>query len=240
MYDALDGLGERWLSAPNEERSGVSHALTYRTPVELGTARLADGTEAHTLSGTPVDCVKFGVLHLLDAPPDLIVSGPNPGINVGVYVFYSGTVAAALEGAVLGVPAVAVSTSRRNAGRTDAVAQQAVRVIRLLLHRERPAGSAFNVNIPPLDGVEPEVAWTSQSLAFWGGRYQPAEGAAQARHYRLDPGADRADRHAPDSDVAALAAGRISVTPLRCDMTDRAALERLKGEAGQPGRNDSD
>ena len=104
LRHALEALGEVTIVCPAEERSGVGHAITYLSPVRASTVRLHDGTAAHTLTGMPADCVKFAMLSLMDARPDLVVSGPNLGVNLGTDVFYSGTVAAALEGGFFGVP----------------------------------------------------------------------------------------------------------------------------------------
>jgi len=155
------------------------------------------------------------------------VSGPNLGCNVGVDVFYSGTVAAALEGGFCGVTSVAVSTSRENEGCMDAVAEQAMRVLRPLLDAGMPAGTVLNVNIPALCETYPEVRVTRQSTQFPPGLLRRAEGPRGRVHYYLDS-ADETAPAAPDSDVAALEAGAISVTPLRRDLTDEAAVRPLK------------
>jgi len=228
LRHALEALGEVTIVCPAEERSGVGHAITYLTPVRTGTVRLHDGAAAHTLTGMPADCVKFAVLSLMDARPDIVVSGPNLGLNLGIDVFYSGTVAAALEGGFYGVPAVAISTTRENDDCTDAVAGQSVRVLRRLMESGMRPGAVFNVNIPPLSDVEPEVRVTRQGPALLPEEYRRYDGARGRLHYFLDV-ADAAARPAPpDSDAAALAAGAISVTPLRCNLTDEAAMARLR------------
>lgn len=228
---ALTGLGEVTVVCPAQERSGVGHAITYLAPLRVGTVRLADGTEARTLSGTPADCVKFALLELLDSPPELVVSGPNVGINAGADLFYSGTVAAALEGGLYGLRSVAFSTNPGNADRIESVAQQALRVLRLL-----PAdGCVFNVNIPLLGEEEPGVRFTRQSPAPPGETYTRQQDPRGRPHYWLGSSAN-GDPPAPDTDVAAVAAGCISITPLRPDLTDMVALERLGRDAlGRPG-----
>ncbi len=231
LRKALALLGDVTVVCPASEHSGVGHSITYMAPVRADTVALADGAPAHVLTGTPADCVKFAVLELLDRPPDLVVSGPNLGLNVGLDLFYSGTVAAALEGAFHGITSVAFSTTRPSAGNMDAVAQQALRVLRLLLDEGREAeGRAFNVNIPTLGADAPAVRFTRQSPAAACGAYVRAEAPRQGPHYWLDATASAGVPPA-DSDVAALEAGCISVTPLQCDLTDRDELARLREKA---------
>ncbi len=229
LRHALEALGEVTIVCPAEERSGVGHAITYLTPVRAGTVRLHDGAAAHTLTGMPADCVKFAVLSLMDARPDIVVSGPNLGLNLGIDVFYSGTVAAALEGGFYGVPAVAFSTTRDNDGCMEAVAEQALRVLRLLLEAGMRPGAVFNVNIPALSGAEPEILVTRQGPALLPEEYRRYMGARGRVHYFLDVADETTDPAPPDSDAAAVRAGAISVTPLRCNLTDEAALARLSG-----------
>jgi 5'-nucleotidase len=174
----------------------------------------------------PADCIKFALLVLMKSPPDLIVSGPNLGTNAGVHVFYSGTVAAALEGGFYGVPSVAVSTSRENEADMSPVAAQAVRVLRLLLDSGLAPGAVVNVNIPLLSGDEPEIRVASQSTDRMIEEYQRFRAPRGRVYYFLDA-AKRPEPPRPGSDLAALEAGAISVTPLRRDLTDEAALPRL-------------
>ena len=223
---ALSALGEVTVVCPAEERSGIGHAISYRAPMEVATVRLADGTEVRTLTGNPADCVKFALVHLYERPPDLVVSGPNLGVNTGFELFYSGTVAAAREGGFAGITSVAVSTAIANADRMDRVAALAVRILNVLL-KERPGRAlVFNVNIPHLSDGEPDVRITRQCLAFPRETHLRAAGPQGRLHYVLGS-PEEAAAPSPDSDVAAVAAGHVSITPLRADLTDQAALEAL-------------
>ncbi|MHC4787953.1 MAG: 5'/3'-nucleotidase SurE [Planctomycetota bacterium] len=224
---ALERFGTVTVVCPAEERSGVAHAITWGAPVRVARAHLADGSAARIVTGTPADCVIFALAEVFDPAPDLLVSGVNLGINAGMDVFYSGTVAAALEGAFNGITSVALSTTQRNADRMDAVAAQAARVLRILLELERTGPEPYNVNIPFLEGPDPDVRFTSQSPPVPVLACRLVRDPVGRDHYWLD---SRPDRQAPpaDSDLAALAEGDISVTPLRLELTDRAALERLR------------
>ncbi len=228
LRKALASLGEVTVVCPATERSGVGHGITYMAPVRAKAVQLADGAPAHVLTGTPADCVKFALLQLLERAPDLVVSGPNLGLNIGVDLFYSGTVAAALEGAFHGITSVAVSTNLRNAGKMDAVAAEALRVLRLLLDEVRQLGPrAFNVNIPALGTEPPTVRFTRQSPAAPRGEYVRAQAPRQEPYYWLD-WTPTSGVPPADSDLVALNAGCISVTPLRCDLTDLDELARLR------------
>jgi 5'-nucleotidase len=224
---ALAELGEVTVVCPAGERSGVAHAITYLRPVRAAEASLSDGTLARTLSGTPADCVKFALLQLFDSPPDLVVSGPNQGVNAGVALFYSGTVGAAIEGAINGVPSVAFSTSRSNADQMDRVARQAVRVLDHLRQWAEHEPWLFNVNIPHLDGSDPELCLTRQCISLPRGDYNRRPDSAERDQFRLD-WTVYAEEPPPDSDLAVLERGAISVTPLRQDLTDAALLAELE------------
>jgi 5'-nucleotidase len=228
---ALDRLGQVTVVCPAEERSGVSHAITHLTPVRRAAVTLPDGRTATTLSGTPADCVKFALAQELDAPPDLVVSGFNLGINAGIDLFYSGTVAAALEGGLNGVRSVAFSTSLTNAGRLPRAADIALSTLQRILAEAPPGPAVFNVNVPELrDGIEPAVRFTRQSTTYPPGRYHRSEGPRGRIVHWLAWEAD-AGAHGEDSDVAALKAGHVSVTPLTMNLTDPAALKALAGFA---------
>ncbi len=233
MRSALADLGEVTVVCPDAERSGVGHAITCLLPVRAQRIRLADGARATVLTGTPADCVKFALLRLMDPPPGLVVSGPNLGTNAGVDMFYSGTLAAALEGGFYGVRSVAISCSRENLERMDRAVEQAMRVLRSLLERWPESTRVFNVNIPLLDGAEPEVRLVRQNGVFPRGGFSVSRDSRGRTHYWLDSGEDE-DPPSADSDEGALAAGHITVTPLRLDLTDHEALRRLRAAAGAP------
>ncbi len=222
----LEGYGEVKVLCPDTERSGTGHAVTYMAPVRAREVVASDGNPITLLSGTPADCVRFGVLQASDLRPDLVVSGPNVGLNAGVDVFYSGTVAAALEGGICGVTSVALSGSRHQPAGTDRLITQAGRALRLLLDLGDTGASVWNVNIPRLDDREPEIVFTGQSDRFPRGSYAHRRDSRGRSHYWLDTAADPHPAP-PDSDVAALERGAISITPLRLELTHREALARL-------------
>lgn len=151
LVKALSALGaDVWVVAPNRERSAVSHAITLREPLRLVPA----GHQRFACSGTPVDCTYMGIVHVCPRTPDLVISGMNNGYNVGTDIFYSGTVAAALEGALRGVRSMAVSTLRgANDEQLEQAATKAAYIAKILL--ALPLSSnivVYNCNIPPHPG----------------------------------------------------------------------------------------
>src|SRR5689334_5101248 len=145
LADALRAIGDVTIVAPDKEASAVGHALTLRRPLRL--EEISEGV--YSVDGTPTDCVNIGLVEVLSDPPDLIVSGINKGLNIGDDVTYSGTVAGALEGALLGYPAIAVSLEFTT-GPWDfsAAASAAAGFAQALLAKPLPARSFLNINVP--------------------------------------------------------------------------------------------
>jgi 5'-nucleotidase len=133
LAKALSRVGDVWVVAPDRERTAVAHAVTLHKPLRVHQV----GTQIYAVNGTPVDCVNLAVLKLLPGPPDLLVSGINKGVNLGDDVLYSGTVSAAMEGTILGVPSMAVSQEGQKHFYFDAGARYAVRIARLILKEGR-------------------------------------------------------------------------------------------------------
>lgn len=220
LLAALAPLGRVTALVPERERSAASHCLTLHKPLRIRPHRMG----ILSVNGTPADCSRLGVIHLLKKRCDLVVSGINRGHNMGQDVFYSGTVAAALEGALLGVPAMAVSQGLKG-GKGDyrAAAAFAARLAaRLLAGGRLPA--CLNVNAPALP-PEKVKGWRSVRL---GERVYD-----QVVHARRDPrGSDYfwmagrwvRGRDLPGTDIGVVKAGYIAVTPLALDSTDRAAV----------------
>jgi 5'-nucleotidase len=228
LHLALSRRHDVTVVAPDRERTGVGHAITLHQP--LRAARLAvNGGEGYAVNGTPADCVKLAVLEILGGRPDLVVSGLNPGANVGVNINYSGTVAAAREAALGGIPAIAASLE----GRAPRCVEPAARFVRRLADHVAvhgiPPGTFLNVNFP-------DVPWAE----VMGVRIS-RQGIAVFKEYmekRLDPrnrpyywqGADMQAfaEDDPEIDGSALRHRYVSVTPIRCDLTDYEGLQRLR------------
>jgi 5'-nucleotidase len=221
--------------APDGNRSAMARSITTRRPLWVEEVPFGDGTSGYATDGTPVDCVRLARLGLVDGfEADLIVSGINHGSNLGDDITYSGTVAAALEAVVLGLPGIAVSQQSRareldfrfgDAFDFSAAAAFTARIVGELESVPLPEGTLLNVNVP---GVEP----TGVEVTRLGKRIyrdeliledEEAGGRRQYRIYGESPDHVRED----GTDLAAVAAGRIAVTPVHFDLTDVAGLDAL-------------
>ena len=221
--------------APDGNRSATARSITFRRPLWVAEVPFDDGTVGYACDGTPVDCVRLASLGLIeDFEPDLIVSGVNHGANLGDDITYSGTVAAALEGVVLGIPGIAVSQQsvRREMDFrlghsfdfTNAAAFTA-RVVDRLDDVPLPSGTLLNVNVPAgdVDGVE--VARLGKRI--YEDRLDLIEEDTGRKLYRVYGDSPTHDDE-PGTDLAAIAAGRIAVTPLHFDLTAEHGMEELR------------
>lgn len=230
---ALDGLGTLAVVAPTQEQSAVGHAITVRDPMRAH-AWPFEGPSgpvwARAVTGTPADCVKLAAQKLLPRKPDLVVSGINHGPNTAVNVIYSGTVSAATEAAILGIPSVAVSHC---AWSTEADFEAAGRYARLVaehvLRDGLPPGTLLNVNVPDLalDAIQ-GVRITRQARARWEEEFEERRDPMDRPYYWLGGRFVDLDE-GQDTDLHAIGRGYVSVTPLHYDLTAYAALERLEG-----------
>jgi 5'-nucleotidase len=183
------------------------------------------------VEGKPADCVKLGLVELLQEAPDLVVSGINAGANAGINVLYSGTVAAAIEGAFFNITSIAVSLESPDSPETpqyEKAADIAVAVIRQILAGDPAPGELFNVNIPNLSRHDPKgIRVTEQGLACYRESYEARVDPRGRRYYWLLPDGLQGGAHI-DSDVAALANHYVTITPLHFDLTARQRLESLR------------
>jgi len=224
LAEALKSLGEITVVAPERDRSGASNSLTLDRP--LSVRRAASGFLY--VNGTPTDCVHLAVTGLLDELPDMVVSGINHGSNMGDDTIYSGTVAAATEGFLLGIPAIAVSLAGRSGANFAAAGRVAADLVRRHQRNNPDAAYLLNVNVPdvPMDrlgGVE---------VTRLGKRHkaEPVIKSATPRGdtvYWIGAAGDAADA-GPGTDFHAVASGRVSVTPLQMDLTHFAQLESVR------------
>ncbi|MEY4159403.1 MAG: hypothetical protein RLZZ136_24 [Pseudomonadota bacterium] len=219
-----------WICAPSEEQSGAGHSLTLTRPVRLH----KHAERRFSVSGTPTDSVTMALKKLLPAPPDLILSGVNRGANLGDDVTYSGTVSAAIEGALAGVRAIALSQVYAKEGMADAVPFDAAeewgeRVIRPLLDAPFAPRSLVNINFPPIAAADVKGIKVARQGFHDYARGSVVEGT-DPRGYRYFwfglHGIEHTCGH--DSDLEAIDAGYISVTPLQLDLTHEESLAELR------------
>ena len=219
--------------APDSNRSATARSITTRRPLWVEEIEFGDGTTGFATDGTPVDCVRFAALGLVEFQPELIISGINHGANLGDDITYSGTVAAALEGVVLGIPAIAVSQQSRK-GEMDfrlgdrfdfeQAAAFVARVVDELDDVPIPKGTLLNVNCPHGDAKGAKVCKLGKRI--YRDELHLAEEEGNRRLYRIY-GDDPSYHHEDGSDFAAIADGYIAVTPLHFDLTHHPGIEEL-------------
>jgi 5'-nucleotidase len=227
MGRALQRLGDVSVVAPATEQSGVGHAITFLTPLTAKEIFDGDRRRGWAVDGSPADAVKLGIAEFCPRRPDLVVSGINSGLNAGINVLYSGTVAAAIEGAFFGITSVAVSLEWDEHADYARAAEIAIDVIEGLLARGPARGSLFNVNIPTraLHG-RPELRVVPMSVVRYGEAFERRSDPRGRSYYWAanDPPPPPSPR---ESDVTALAAGAVTLTPLDYDLTHRAGMDAL-------------
>jgi 5'-nucleotidase len=217
LADALASVGDVTIVAPTTEASAIGHALTLRRPLRL--ERIGD--RMYAVDGTPTDCVNIAVTQIFKGLPDLVVSGINKGWNLGDDVTYSGTVAGALEGALLGIAALAVSLRGATEYDFSHAAQAAAAVTRAMLQDPLPARTFLNVNVPRgrPKGYRVTVQAKRNHITSVAERHDPKN----KPYYWIEEGQDDWEPH-DRSDYQAVRDGYVSVTPLHPDLTAHEAL----------------
>lgn len=225
IYKELIKLGDVTVAAPSSSQSGASHSITFAEPLICNKVDIDGQFEGYSIEGSPADCVKLAVMELCDKPIDLLVAGINYGANVGINIYYSGTVAAAMEGAFLKIPSIALSATYEEPIHFNKSAEYCRDVIEKLLPLD--AGHVVNVNIPRLSRGEPRgVRAAPQSVEAFKEKYIRQIDEEGKTVYQL-----AAAPHEPDgsrSDIISLMEGYISVTALSPGMTDYQKTEDLK------------
>jgi 5'-nucleotidase len=224
LATALEEVGEVWVYAPDRQQSAVGHGVSLHRPLRVTELR----DRWFMVDGTPADCVMLAVRDLLYARPDLVVSGVNPGANLGDDVTYSGTVAGAYEGMLLGIKSFAVSDVRYKPSNVETAARFAARLAERLLKEGLPRHTMLNVNVPDVPYEELKgVAVTRMGRRDYQDvivkRTDPRGGA-----YYWIGGAEPSHEMEEGTDFEAIADGKVSVTPLHRDLTNYGAIEALR------------
>ncbi len=224
LVKALSKLAECMIIAPDRDNSAVSHSLTMNRPLKV--TRLKDGF--YTLDGTPTDCVAIGLNKIVKQRPDLLVSGINPGPNIGDDISYSGTVSAAVEGTMYGIPSLAVSLAGDAPYNFAEPADIAVKLAKQILKQGLPKDTLLNVNVPSGKSIRGTKV-TRQGRRLWDNAIQETSDPLGRKHYWIGGGTPYPD-FSEDTDVYAIQNGFISVTPIHLDLTNHKGIEFLKNE----------
>ena len=224
LAEALSSLGEVWVVAPDRERSAASHSLTLNRPLRATKV----GPTWYTVDGTPTDCIALAVMGMIKRKFDLVASGINLGANMGDDVTYSGTVSAAFEATLLGVPAFAISIAAHRRVDFTAAARVAVLLAELIAKNGLPANTLLNVNVPNRRPSQIKgIAITQQGRRHYG-EIIVRKVDPRGKAYYWIGGKEPSWEPSEESDYAAVTAGFISITPLHLDLTNPTALEELR------------
>jgi 5'-nucleotidase len=226
LADAASRLGDVSVVAPDREQSATSHSLTLHYPLRVRRA----GDDVQVVDGTPTDCVMLALGELLEERPDFVLSGVNHGANLGDDVLYSGTVAAAMEATILGIPAIALSHVGKDHDRLADWTEVLADLLQQLVNRgDFPKETLLNVNLPPVrpDEIAGVRVTTLGRRAYMGSLTRASD--PNGREYFWIGGGESKWWGGPDSDFRAIHEGFISVTPLHLDLTNYRLLEAIDG-----------
>lgn len=226
LADALRKVGEVVVVAPDRERSAVGHSLTLHHPLRA----LQIGPDIFAVDGTPTDCVNLGIHNLLSFKPDIVVSGINRGANLGDDVTYSGTVAAAMEATLMGIPAFAVSLVAQGMGtHYDSAANFAVKLACRIHEQGLPGDTFLNVNVPdlPYDSLLSSCI-TSQGRRSYQGSIVDKLDPRGHKYYWIGS-TELSFLDLEGTDFHAVSRGHVSITPLHLDLTNYASFQALRG-----------
>lgn len=228
LKSALDNVGDVLVCAPERPRSACGHSITLHKPLRMNQVRLPDGSQGYAVSGTPSDCVTLAVLALLDRKVDLVVSGINSGPNLGWDLTYSGTVSAAMEGVMMGLPAIAVSVAGHEVISYGYAAEFTAYAAGEVLSHGLPPDTLLNINVPNVP--IPEIAAievTRQGRRRYSGQVEKRLDPNGRPYYWLG-GDVPIDEMAEGTDVKAIADNKVSVTPVHLDLTGYSSLDEIR------------
>ena len=229
LYRELSKDAECLIVAPEAEQSAVGHAITLSRPLMVRQARKNGNFLGYAVTGTPADCVKIGIKELSDKPVDLVVSGINLGANVGINVIYSGTVSAATEGAIMGVPSFAISLDTLREADFSFAARFARKMAHFILENNPSKNIPLNVNIPAIPeeeikGIVVAKQGKTRLMESFERRVTPRDNV----YYWLAGETRLSKTEEADSDACALSRGMISITPIHYDMTRHDILTDVR------------
>ncbi len=230
LHEAVKGLAETFVVAPDRERSAAAHSLTIHKPLKIQEI----GDHIFSVTGTPTDCVAVGVEKILPRRPDLVLSGINHGPNLGDDLTYSGTVSAALEGTIMTIPSLAISLAVENSAEPnfETAAHIATKIAEYVLEHSLPFDTLLNVNVPNVRTDEVKgIRFTRQGKRIYEGSIQETYSPWGEKYFWIGGGTPRWE-HGEDTDITAVQEGYISITPLHPDFTNYKAIEFLKSKPG--------
>ncbi|MGZ5244284.1 MAG: 5'/3'-nucleotidase SurE [Bacteroidia bacterium] len=229
LVEAMRHLGNVVVVAPDSPQSGMGHAITVAKPLRLDPVKVFDGIPCYQSSGTPADCVKLAVSKVLHQKPDLVVSGINHGSNSSINVIYSGTMSAAVEGAIEGIPSIGFSLNNfSHQADMKIAAKYAKKIAQKLLDNPLPKGTLLNVNIPDIaESKIRGIRVCRQAHAKWEEKFDERIDPHGRNYYWLIGNFVNYDK-GEDTDEWALANNYVSIVPVQFDLTAYQAIATLK------------
>lgn len=215
--------------APDKPQSGMGHAITISNPLRINKYEGFESIEAYECSGTPVDCVKLAIFEVMKRKPDLLLSGINHGENSSTNVLYSGTMSAAIEGAMEGIPSIGFSLADFDSDADfSAVKKVAVKIIGRIIEEGLPDNTCLNVNVPKIPFNEIKgIQVCTQAHAYWDDKFESRLDQFGRPYYWLTGEFSDVDRRL-ETDLHALKNGYVSIVPTHFDLTNHAVLQKLK------------
>jgi 5'-nucleotidase len=227
LRDAISKIAQVVVIAPERDNSAISHSLTMSRPLRVRQLEQA----SYAVDGTPADCITLAVGKILVGRPDLVISGINPGENIGDDINYSGTVSAAVEGTMLGIPSMAISLAGEEPYIFPTAAKFAAALAKWILKNGLPSDTLLNVNVPNTANEKPEICFTRQGRRTWEDAIKETRDPWGRKHYWIGGGTPSLDRRM-DTDAQAVVSGKISITPIHLDLTNHKALRELTNSSG--------
>lgn len=230
LSEIASKYGDIVVVAPDKPQSGMGHAITINSTLRIQPTHYHKAQQEYACSGTPVDCVKMAVNHILQRRPDLVLSGINHGSNSSINVIYSGTMSAAVEGALEGSPSIGFSLCDYSIEADFTPAEKFIRsIIEKTLQQGMPKGVCLNVNIPKLGSGEIRgIRVVRQAKANWVEKFEERKDPYGRNYYWLTGNFVNFEPEANDTDEWALANGYLSVVPVQADMTAHSTINQLK------------
>ena len=230
LSKVASAFGDIIVVAPDKPQSGMGHAITINSTIRIQKTNYHQSKIEYSCSGTPVDCVKMAVNHILDQKPDLILSGINHGSNSSINVIYSGTMSAAIEGALEGTPSIGFSLCDYSLEADFSQAEQLInQIISNALTHKMPNGICLNVNIPNINSSQLKgIKVVRQTKGNWVERFEERQDPYGRNYYWLTGEFVNFETDAVDTDEWALSNGFISIVPTQADLTAHQTIKHLK------------
>lgn len=228
LINSVKGLGEVLVVAPDGPRSGMSSAISALQPLRIHLEKEETDLKIYSCTGTPVDCVKLGISQLASRKPDIVISGINHGSNAAVAVIYSGTMGAALEGAIFKIPSIGFSLLDHSAQADFTYSQEYTRLItEQVLQEGLPVGTCLNVNIPKGDDLK-GIKICRQTSGQWVEEFMPSKDGVNKQVFWLTGRFHNDEPFDEATDEWALSQGYVSVVPVKIDMTNYDHINKMK------------